>query len=121
MHELAITQALLDVAIRHAADARATRVTEIHVVIGDLASTVDDCVIFYWGEISRGTICEGARIRFERVPARMRCDDCSTEFGLTGGLTPCTGCGGVRLRVLAGDECRLESLTVQTPAQEGTP
>ena len=81
MHELAVTQALLDVALRPAA-------------------------------------APGARLRFERVPARMRCEDCSTEFGVPGGLTACPGCDGVRLRVLAGEECRLESLSVETPLPE---
>ena len=118
MHELAVTQARLDVALRHAAAAGARRVTEIHVVLGDLASVVDDCVAFYWDEFARGTACEGARLRFERVPARMRCEDCSTEFGVPGGLTACPGCDGVRLRVLAGEECRLESLSVETPLPE---
>jgi hydrogenase nickel incorporation protein HypA/HybF len=116
MHELAVTEALLDVALRHAAAAGATRVTEIHVVLGDLASVVDDCVAFYWAEIARGTVCEGARLRFERVPARLRCEDCGTGFGIAGELTPCPACDGVRLRVVAGEECRLESLSVAAPA-----
>ena len=70
--------------------------------------------------IARGTACEGARLRFERVPARLLCDDCRTEFGIAEALTPCPSCGGVRLRVVAGEECRLESLSVETPALEET-
>jgi hydrogenase nickel incorporation protein HypA/HybF len=40
-------------------------------VIGRLASIVDDSIQFYWDMISEGTICQGAKLHFKRVPAEL--------------------------------------------------
>ena len=41
MHELAITENIIEVVTRHARQAGATHVLKIHLVIGELASIVD--------------------------------------------------------------------------------
>ena len=114
MHELAITQSLLDTARQHAERADAVRVRSLNLVIGELSSFVDDSVQFYWDNISKGTICEGAELKFERVPARLRCLTCHLEYGLSSELTPCPSCAGARVTVVAGDEFRLDSIDIET-------
>src|SRR4030067_1108327 len=64
VHELAVTESLLHLAVLHAQQASATRVTALQLVIGQLSSIVDDSVQFYWDMISAGTLCEGARLQF---------------------------------------------------------
>ena len=48
MHELAITEEILRIAIEHAERAQAKRVTDINLVVGELSSVVDDSVQFYF-------------------------------------------------------------------------
>jgi hydrogenase nickel incorporation protein HypA/HybF len=112
VHELAVTENLLQTAIRHAEAAGAHRVTDLHLVIGELTSIVGDSVQFYWDLVSQGTPCAGARLHFERVAARFRCQDCSTEYSLDGDLRGCPNCAGTRVAVVAGAEFRLESIEV---------
>lgn len=112
MHELAVTENILELAVQHGEQAGATRVTELHFVIGQLSSIVDDSVQFYWDIISRGTICEGAELHFNRVPARLRCRDCRHEYTLSSELRSCPQCGSMRVQVVGGDEFRLDSITV---------
>jgi hypothetical protein len=69
MHELFATQAILDKALARAAEEAAARITDLHLVVGDLSSYVDDSVQFYWDEISKGTIAESARLHFRHVAA----------------------------------------------------
>jgi|GEM_PF-5568018 len=52
MHELSVTESVLEIACRHAGKAQAKRVTDIYLVIGRLSSIVDDSVQFYWNLIS---------------------------------------------------------------------
>ena len=80
MHELAVTQSILELALKNANQAHATEVTDINLVIGKLSSIVDDSVQFYWELIAKDTICEKAILHFERIPAKLRCQDCSNRI-----------------------------------------
>jgi hydrogenase nickel incorporation protein HypA/HybF len=117
MHELAITENILEIASRHGKQAGATRVTKIDIVIGRLSSIVDDSVQFYWDIISKDTLCQGAELYFERIPARLLCLDCGTEYVLETELCPCPGCGSPKVQVLSGEEFRLDSIEIETEDQ----
>lgn len=119
MHELAFTQSLLDISSRHAAKSGARRVTKLNIVLGEFSSFVGDSVQFYWDIISKGTVCEGAALQFERVPARLHCLGCETDYNLSGELTPCPSCASSNVRIVGGEECRLDSIDVETG--EGEP
>ncbi|HIE38842.1 MAG TPA: hydrogenase maturation nickel metallochaperone HypA [Anaerolineae bacterium] len=113
MHELPVTQSLLEIALRHAEEAGARRIVQLNVVIGELASIVDDSVQFYWDIISRGTIAEGAQLHFERMPGLLRCVACGHTFPLNGRDYDCPACGGSQVLPVGGDEFRLESIEVE--------
>ena len=113
MHELAITESILDIALKHAERAEAARVTDLYIVVGRLSSIVDDSVQFYWDMISENTICQGAALHFQRVPAKLLCLDCGHEYTLDGDLTPCPDCNSVRVQVTSGDQFWLDSIEVE--------
>lgn len=113
MHELSVTESVLAIACKHAQKAQAVRVTDIHLVIGRLSSIVDDSIAFYWNMISKDTLCENARLHFNRLPAILLCLDCDNEFQLGGELTPCPNCSSARIRVLSGDEFQVESIEIE--------
>jgi hydrogenase nickel incorporation protein HypA/HybF len=113
MHELSVTQSVLNVALEAAQAAAARRITAINLVVGDLSGIVDDSVQFYFDFLSRGTLAEGATLRFQREPASATCRDCSYQFDLTTPVWPCCpACGSARLFVNGGRELRVESIEV---------
>ncbi len=114
MHELAITQHLLDLTLEHARAARARKVTHLYLVIGQLSSIVDDSVQFYWEQIARGTLAADAQLHFRRVPAWLRCQGCGAKTPLdTQAGFRCPLCQSPAVRVVGGDEFRLESIEVE--------
>lgn len=113
MHELSITQSILKIALRHAEQAGARRITRLNLVIGDLSNIVGDAVQFYWDIIGKGTIAEGATLHVERVPATVRCLDCRHTFPLDGREYACPACGSERIVIAGGDDFRLESIEVE--------
>ncbi len=115
MHELSVTEIILEIASEHARKANAERVTAIYLVLGRLSSVVDDSVQFYWDTLSEGTICQGAQLHFERIPARLACLDCATTYEIKDELTPCPQCSGSRVKVISGDEFRVDSIEVIRP------
>ncbi len=110
MHELPVTESVLEIALDHAREAR--RITDIRLVIGQLASFVDESIQFYWDIISQGTIAEGARLHFRREPAVMLCYDCGHRYYLGGNFT-CPACGSDVVAVESGDDFYIESIEVE--------
>ncbi len=113
MHELSITESILDIATQHARNADAKRVTHVYLVIGRLSSIVDDSVQFYWDILNKETICEGARLHFERIPARLTCLDCGATYTLSAELIPCPECQSSRVKVNSGEEFRVDSIEIE--------
>ena len=113
MHELSVTESILSIALKHAYQAQALRVTDIHVVLGQLSSVVDNSVQFYWDIISQDTLCKGAALHFRRIPAELKCLDCETTYTLPAELTPCPQCGSFRIKIISGEEFWLDSIEIE--------
>jgi hydrogenase nickel incorporation protein HypA/HybF len=111
VHELPITQNILQIALRHAGDA--TRITRINLVVGDLSAVIGESVQFYWDMLSEGTTAEGAVLHFDRIKARFLCADCEMEFEPDGRTFYCPHCESEKLELVAGTEFRLESIEVE--------
>jgi hydrogenase nickel incorporation protein HypA/HybF len=78
MHELAVTQSILEICLRHAEEANAAKITDINLIIGQFSSIVDDSVQFYWDMIADGTIATGLRAYgSRRHPQWQSADQCS--------------------------------------------
>lgn len=111
MHELPITQSILDIALRHAGEAKC--VTKINLVIGDLSSVVGDSVSFYWDLLSKNTIAEGAILHFERINTRFLCTACQNEYEPKAKEFRCPNCESDQVIILAGKEFQVESIEVE--------
>jgi hydrogenase nickel incorporation protein HypA/HybF len=113
MHELAVTQSILEISLRHAQKADAKRVTDINLVIGQFSSIVDDSVQFYWDIIANGTLAEGAILHFDRIPGEMTCGSCGHTFHPSDKAFECPACASGFVRISKGDEFRVESIDVE--------
>lgn len=118
MHELPATQGMLEVALDAAAGVGAARIREIHLVVGDLTSMVDDSVQFYFDLLSKGTPAEGAQLIFRREAARLRCGGCGADEAVRPPLPPaCPRCGDLRLTVTGGSRFMIDSIDVDEPGE----
>lgn len=113
MHELPFAESIVEIAQRHAEANGAQRITDIHLVIGRLSSVVDDSIQFYWDIISRGTLGEGARLHFERIPAVMECLDCGETYEVAQEMTPCPRCGSIHIKLKQGGEFYVASIDIE--------
>jgi len=113
MHELAITQSMLDLVLEQAEEAGAKGVGKINLVIGEMTGVVDECVQFYFGFLSKRTIAEGAALSFTMVPLTTRCRGCNKSFELKEFDWICPYCQSKSLEVIAGKELFVESIEVE--------
>ncbi len=113
MHELSIASAVVNTAARHA-DGRAVALVTVRT--GALRQVVPESLDFYWGIVTRGTLCEGAALEQQLVPARARCAPCASEWELSDPVFRCPRCGGAEITVVAGEELEVESIEIAEEA-----
>ena len=113
MHELPASKSILEIILRHAEQAHAKRVTDVYIVIGKLATLMDDSIQFYWDIIAEGTPAQGARLHFKRIPAQLQCMVCSEKYSPTEEEIRCPNCGSVGVKVIAGEEFFVEAIDVE--------
>jgi hydrogenase nickel incorporation protein HypA/HybF len=109
MHEMSITQGIIDICEQHAGG---RRVLSIDVEIGELSSVVPDAIEFCFEACSQGTLLEGARINIIRLPGRGQCLDCGSDSPLSSLFGACQRCGGYRVKVVSGEEMRVREIEV---------
>lgn len=116
MHELSLAESTLALALRHADKAGASRVTALHLVVGEFTTLEESSLGYYWDWVSRGTPAAGSRLDIRRTRARLKCLACEAEYEVEDKTWHCPSCRGERVRMISGDECYLESIEVEEPA-----
>lgn len=112
MHELSLTQSLVELAIEQARREKARVIRSITMEIGCLSGVMPEAVEFAFDVCTRGTLAEGARLNIRRIPGRGRCLECGQETGIDFLAFACPACGGFGLETLQGQEIRLIELEI---------
>lgn len=113
MHELAITQSMLDLVLRQAEEAEAKEVRRINLVIGEMSGVVGECVQFYFDFISKETMAKGAALSIRVIPTTAKCRDCGKLFEPEELDWTCPYCGNSKVEIVAGKELYVESIEVE--------
>lgn len=112
MHELSITQSIVNIAVDTAREHGVKQVHAIRVRIGEYSGIVSQCVQQYFDILSKGTAAEGAVLEMKRIPITMRCHSCGAENEIDKLNIRCPECGSTDLKLLTGHEFYVESLEV---------
>jgi hydrogenase nickel incorporation protein HypA/HybF len=110
MHELSIAQSIVEIACRHAAGRRVTRV---ELKVGYLRQVVPTALSFSFELVAEGTPLEGAELDMIVVPAVGVCRGCGAETALREFPFQCGQCGGLDLEVIAGNELLVEAIDIE--------
>ncbi|HEX3804831.1 MAG TPA: hydrogenase maturation nickel metallochaperone HypA [Solirubrobacteraceae bacterium] len=115
MHELSLSSAIVNTAVKHAGG---RRVTVVSLRVGRLRQVVPDTLEFYFEFVARGTPCEGARLEQEVIDARLRCRSCALEWEIEIPAFRCPTCGGSDVEIATGNEFEVESIEVESTEVE---
>ena len=113
MHEYSITESILSLALEKAREAKAEKIMQINLVIGNLSGIVADCVQFYFEHISKDTLADGASLSFEIKPASVRCHKCNNVFTPKDSDWSCPECHEIGMDIISGRECYMENIEVE--------
>lgn len=108
MHELSITQSVVDAVAERMGTAPIRRV---RLSVGRLSGVVPDSVQFCFELVTAGTTLEGAVLEIDEPPGRATCAACGAAFD-TGEVLPMCGCGSAEVTVAGGTELRIKEVEV---------
>ncbi len=93
MHELPVVEEMITALDEESRAKNISKIKEVHLVIGELSSYVDECIQMYFDMLSPGHSCEGARLYFNYTKASFRCEKCGKIFEHENSFD-CPACGG---------------------------
>lgn len=108
MHELAITQSIVDAVTDHTAGAK---VAVVNLRVGKLSGVVPDAMRFCFDMVTDGTPLHGARLDIDEPAGRAWCRRCGDDFALADLVLLCP-CGSADVEVLSGRELSVMSVEV---------
>jgi len=113
MHELSLTQAVVDTIAERFGD---THVIAVRLEIGKLSGVVVDSIRFCFDLVAEDTTLAGARLEIVEPCGRGRCRSCSQTFDVDDPIVLCPACGSANVEVLSGRELRI--LSVELSGEE---
>jgi hydrogenase nickel incorporation protein HypA/HybF len=108
MHEMALTQSVVDAVCEHAAG---RRVHSVRLEVGALCAVVPDAMTFCFELATEGTAAEGASLEVDMRPGEARCRTCNTSFELYDLILLCP-CGSADIDVVTGRDMKILSMEV---------
>lgn len=108
MHELSITQEVVDQIVAKLGDVPVRRV---RLEVGRLSGIVPDAMAFCFELVTAGTGLEGAALEFDEPPGAARCRSCGAGFE-TAEVLPLCDCGSADVEVTGGAGLRIREVEV---------
>lgn len=117
MHELSVTERILDIALKHAAQNQVTKIHSITLKVGGLTDLEDSWLQHYFDYLSSETIAQGAQLKIIRVGIELRCEECKTFFATENADLQdqkCPHCASTKgFSVLSGREYFIEEMVAE--------
>ena len=112
MHEMAIAEGILDIALSYAQQNDARRIGRIGLLLGELSGVETDALSLCFSSLTADTIAADAVLTWERVPLTGRCHDCGKERALRPQDYLCPDCGG-GMEFTHGREMRVDYIEME--------
>jgi hydrogenase nickel incorporation protein HypA/HybF len=113
MHEMSLAEGIIQLLEDQASKQSFTRVKQVWLEIGLLASVDVDSLLFSLDIVSRDTLADGAAIHLSQPAGQGWCLQCSQSVMLENSYQGCPRCGSFQIQVTAGDSMRVIELQVE--------
>lgn len=115
MHELQVTESILDIVLKHAKENQVNKILSIQLRVGELSDLENEWIQHYFDYLSKGSPAEGATLKIERVPVMMQCEDCANQYEVNikeNKDIQCPECGCKEHTLISGREYYIKDMEV---------
>jgi hydrogenase nickel incorporation protein HypA/HybF len=122
MHEFSFAYQIFKVAEATAIKYGAKKITEVYLEIGELTLIVPELLKQSFKMATTGSIAEGAELKIEILPGKIRCRECdkvstvtlTEEAQLTGlQLFQCKYCKSKNTEIIEGKKANVKNIKIQ--------
>lgn len=109
MHELALSQNIVDLVVERAHREGVSAVSRVIVEVGTAAGVEPDALRFCFDIVTADTVMQGAELVIETIAAQARCRNCGCRFAPADLVSSCPRCGSYAPLLERGRELRVKS------------
>jgi hydrogenase nickel incorporation protein HypA/HybF len=122
MHEFAFAYNIFKVAEATAIKYNAKKISQVYLEVGELTLIVPNLLKESFKIATKGSIAEGAELKIEITPGKIRCRDCrkvstvtlNEESQLTGlQLFQCKFCKSKNTEIIEGKKANVKNIKIQ--------
>jgi hydrogenase nickel incorporation protein HypA/HybF len=113
MHELPVTQSIVNICLEEAEKNGVKRIDKINIVEGELSDMVPESISMYFELLTKDTPLMGATLNIKKVPGKIKCLDCGAEEDYVKGVFNCRNCGSNKVRISGGREFYIDSMEAE--------
>lgn len=119
MHELAIAESIMDIALKAKVDKHLDSIRAVGVRIGVMTDIVPEALEFGFDIIVKDTALDGCCLKIERIPVRGTCRSCRKFIEVEDFVFICPHCAFRDLEITQGQE--LDIAFIEIDDDEDTP
>ncbi|MCK3657478.1 hydrogenase nickel incorporation protein HybF [Pasteurellaceae bacterium Pebbles2] len=112
MHELSLTQHIIDIVEQQCRENNVQKVTDLWLEIGALSCVEPEAIQFCFDVSCQDTPLQDCRLHFIPVPAQAYCWQCEKTVQIQTHQSCCPDCGSTHLQRRGGDELRIKQIEV---------
>jgi hydrogenase nickel incorporation protein HypA/HybF len=107
MHELALTQSIVEMVLDRAQDEGMQIVTRVVLEVGTAAGVDSEALRFCFDAVTRDTPAQGADLAIDAISLRAVCRSCGEEFEPDSLIADCPRCHAFAPKFISGQELRV--------------
>lgn len=113
MHEMSLTEGVLQILQDHAKSNGFERVKTVWLEIGALSGVEIEAIRFCFNVVMQGTLADGAKLEIVHMPGEAWCMPCGKSVTVKERFEPCPDCGSFQLQITGGDQMQVKELEVE--------
>ena len=110
MHEYGVTKSLVELCNKEAEKNDIKKVAKVNLKVGKFTGFSPDSIQFYFEHLKVNTKCSTAKIIFEEIPIKIKCNGCDKQHVIDEPVLLCPSCGSDDIELLSGREFYVASI-----------
>ncbi len=113
MHEVSIAEEIRDIVLEKLKEHKASKVSKIKLMIGELTTIVPEALKFALEIVSDKTAMQGAKIQIKTVKTKVKCLKCKRKFKAVDFDYACRACKSQDVRIIEGKEMIIKTIDME--------